>query len=360
MATFSAHSSGPISRLDSGKAHPGSARGKEPGRRQSWLRRLVVGGARRLHEVSFAYPALVKAFRGLQRVGINVTPNHFYWPIPDISDLEIREWPIYPPPAFSKYDLNRQIVFGRELASEYGDECQFSSKPNKSTYHYHNGYFEAVDAEVAYGVVRRSKPSRVVEIGTGYSTRILAAALEKNFECDGVEGRLISVDPNPERFSEKASDHLVEQFPLAVQDLDLEFFDTLERGDILFIDSSHVIAVGSDVVREYLEILPRLRPGVLVHIHDIFLPSDYPRNAVIENLWFWSEQYLLQAFLSFNSAFEVLWGSSAMQIHCPWVLAECFPNWQHSYRSMPKSKRRFVPTLDQDRVWPSSFWMQRV
>ena len=263
-------------------------------------------------------------------------------------------------PSHSKYDLNRQIEFCRELVSQYGAECRFSSTPSENTYHYNNGYFEAVDAEVAYCMVRHCRPARVVGIGTGYSTRVIAAALQKNLERDGFEGRLISVDPNPERFSHNGWQHLVEQIPVAVQDLELEFFDTLESGDVLFIDSSHVVAVGSDVVREYLQILPRLRPGVLVHIHDIFLPSDYPRTAVLENLWFWSEQYLLQAFLSFNSAFEVLWAASAMQIHCAWVLEECFPNWPHSYRQRPKSKQRFVPTLDQDRVWPSSFWMRRI
>lgn len=359
MATSSAHSSRSFSSLEPGKAHL-SPRTGQPRRRESLAKRLVVAGARRLHEVSFAFPALVKAFRGLQRFGINVTPNHFYWPVPDVSELEKREWPIYAVPAHCKYDLNKQIEFGRELVSQYGAECCFSTIPSENAYHYNNGYFETVDAEVAYCMVRHYKPTRVVEIGTGYSTRVIAAALEKNLERDGLEGRLISVDPNPERFAQDGWKHLVEQIPVAVQDLQLEFFDTLESGDVLFIDSSHVVAVGSDVVREYLQILPRLRPGVLVHIHDIFLPSDYPRNAVLENLWFWSEQYLLQAFLSFNSAFEVLWASSAMQIHCPWVLEECFPNWQHSYRLMPKSRRRFVPTLDQDRVWPSSFWMQRL
>ena len=97
-----------------------------------------------------------------------------------------------------------------------------------------------------------------------------------------------------------------------------------------------------------------------MHLHDIFLPSDYPRDAVLNNLWFWSEQYLLQAFLSFNQQFEVLWGSSAMQTYCPSVLEECFPSWKHSYLEMPESKRRFVPTADGERVWPSSFWMRRV
>ena len=99
---------------------------------------------------------------------------------------------------------------------------------------------------------------------------------------------------------------------------------------------------------------------MIVHVHDIFLPSDYPRDAVLSNLCFWSEQYLLQAFLTFNPQFEVLWGSSAMQCYHPDVLLESFPRWEHSYRDMPKAVRQYLPTRDRDRVWPSSFWMRRV
>jgi hypothetical protein len=98
---------------------------------------------------------------------------------------------------------------------------------------------------------------------------------------------------------------------------------------------------------------------VIVHIHDIFLPSDYPRRAVLHNLCFWSEQYLLQAFLSFNTSFQVLWSSSAMQFFHANFLERYFPRWKRSYRLMPKSKRRFIPSVDNERVWPSSFWMRR-
>ena len=305
------------------------------------------------------FTALVKAFRSLQKVGVNVTPNHFYWPVPDLAELEKREWPVYSPPPGCQFDLKKQTELVGELSSRYGPECRFSTEPHESSYHYNNGYFEAVDAEVAYFMVRHFKPARIVEIGTGYSTRVLATALERNSELEGLRGQLVSIDPSPERFLKNGWTSFVVQIPRVIQEVGLEFFDGLQSGDILFIDSSHVVSVGSDVLREYLQILPRLRPGVLIHVHDIFLPSDYPRDAVLNKLWFWSEQYLLQAFLSFNSQFDVLWASSAMQIQNSWVLERCFPRWRHSYRDMPRSKRRFVPTVDQDRVWPSSFWMQR-
>ncbi|MBV9625953.1 MAG: class I SAM-dependent methyltransferase [Acidobacteria bacterium] len=356
MATFSTNTLQTISTLEPEATVVQCA---QAGARRNRAQRLVVAGARVLHEVSFVFYAFVKAFRALQRLGISITPNHYYWPVPDTTELAEREWPIYSPPPDCNFDLKSQVELAAQL-KRYGDECSFSKAPSNGSYHYSNGYFEAVDAEMAYCLVRRYKPARVIEIGTGYSTRILAAALNKNRERDGVEGRLLSVDPSPERFPQNSWRDLVTQVPVPVQRLPLEFFDVLGGGDILFVDSSHVVAVGSDVVHEYLQILPRLRPGVIVHLHDIFLPADYPRQAVLEHLSFWSEQYLLQAFLSFNSAFEVLWAASAMQIHCPWVLDECFPSWQHSYRDMPDTKRRFVPTRDGDRVWPSSFWIRRL
>jgi hypothetical protein len=173
----------------------------------------------------------------------------------------------------------------------------------------------------------------------------------------------VSIDPNPDRFLRNGREGTVIQIPKAIQDMDLRLINELESGDILFIDSSHIIAVGSDVVCEYLEILPRLKPGVIVQFHDIFLPSDYPRDAALKRLCFWSEQYLLHAFLSFNpfnNDFEVLWASSAMYLRHSNVLEQCPPRWAHSYIQMPKSKRRFVPSMDQDHVWPSSFWIRRV
>lgn len=192
-----------------------------------------------------------------------------------------------------------------------------------------------------------------------YSTRLLAAALQKNRE-EGMPGKLITIDPSQERLPGKSMGSRVIIFSQPVQHAAFEIFDKLERGDILFIDSSHVVSTGSDVVREYLEILPRLRPGVTVHLHDIFLPADYPRENVLKHFWFWSEQYLLQAFLSFNSNFKILWASSAMQFSHPSVLDTLVPRWPGSYLRMPKEKRLFIPTCDHNRVWPSSFWMQRL
>ena len=359
MITVSASSSRPGAVLHSADPACKLDQGYQPVR-ASWAKRVFIASARALKGNPLLFSAIVKSFRALQRAGINVTPNHFYWPVPDLTELEAREWCNYAAPPRCEFRLREQAELARHFAQCYLAEYNFNSASGQDAYHYGNGYFESCDAEVAYCMVRHWKPRRIIEIGSGYSTRILAAALRANLWWDGIAGELITVDPNPERLPQNGLGERVSVVAEPVQRIDTRLFKTLMPDDILFLDSSHVVAIGSDVTREYLQILPALNPGVLVHVHDIFLPHDYPRDAVLNNLWFWSEQYLLQAFLSFNSEFEVLWSASALQTCEPKVLEESFPNWKHSYRDIPPSSRQFVPTADQDRVWPSSFWMRRV
>jgi predicted O-methyltransferase YrrM len=318
--------------------------------------------ARRLRENETIASLMTGSFRILQRIGISVTPNHFYWPIPDVAELEKREWPAELPTETFDFRLDRQVNLLHKLAAEYGSEWVFPDQSGRrlGKYHYNNGFFESVDAEIAYSLVRLFKPRRIIEIGTGFSTRVLAAALKANLDRDGAAGELVSIDPIPERLPQNGFSSLVRVMPRRVQDVDLGIFQSLGENDILFIDSSHVVATGSDVVREYLEILPSLRSGVLVHVHDIFLPSDYPREAVLKNMCLWSEQYMLQAFLSFNSSFEVVWASSAMQSFQRHELDAVFPRWKTSYEAFAKSQRRWVPSRDKKRTWPSSFWIRRV
>jgi hypothetical protein len=133
-----------------------------------------------------------------------------------------------------------------------------------------------------------------------------------------------------------------------VEDIDLEFFSQLDSGDILFIDSSHTVKIGGDVNYLFLEVLPRLKPGVIVHVHDIFLPFDYRRDWVMDEFRFWSEQYLLQAFLSFNAEFEVLMCNSYLGLYYLEDLKSTFPNspwWADTRIGVPRGG--------------GSFWMRR-
>jgi hypothetical protein len=317
--------------------------------------------ARKLRESETVLNLMRNAFRMFQRIGITVSPNHYYWPVPDFRALESRKWPAEVEPVGLDLRVSRQLDFLQTVVPQYQAEWATESSPFFSVgYNRSNGFFETVDAEIAYCLVRHYKPRRIVEVGGGYSSRVMAAALGLNLKLDGVRGELITIDPYPDRVPQKALSDRVRLIPQTIQNVDLDVFLSLEGGDFLFLDSSHVVGIGSDVVREYLEIVPRVAPGVIIHAHDIFIPADYPREAVLHNLAFWSEQYLLQALLMSNPQFEVLWGSSCMQSRATTALEAAFPHWQHSYRNMPARKRRFLPTRDGDHVWPSSFWIRKL
>jgi len=314
---------------------------------------------RKLRTNDFCFSAMVSAFKKLQGLGISVGPNHFYWPVPDLDSLD---HPSLNAEALNQgvdFRFGRQLEFLQQVSEQYEREWTFPDEPRPGQrYHYNNGFFETVDAEMAYSFVRHFKPARIIEVGGGYSTRLLSEAVRSNFKQDGVKAEHITIDPCLDRLREPSLNGDVHILQRPVQHVDLDLFSSLQEGDILFLDSSHVVSVGSDVVYEYLGVLPRLNKGVLVHAHDIFLPFDYPRDLV-DNLSFWSEQYLLTAFLRFNSCFEVLWSSSAMQGFHREVLDSTFPRWKGSYKKLPKEVRRFVPRCGHDRIWPSSFWMRR-
>jgi hypothetical protein len=300
------------------------------------------------------------AFRMFQRVGVSITPRHFYWPIPDLNALTAKKWTECSISEGVDLRLNRQLQL---LESGFlAPQCEVNFGETASSceheFHFNNGYFERVDAEMAYSMVRQFRPRKIIEIGSGHSTRLMAAALLRNHE-EGAPGELIGIEPHPSPVLKNGFPGFSELILKRVQDVPLNMFLSLEAGDILFIDSSHVVSVGSDVVHEILKILPKLKPGVLVHVHDIFMPADYPEKFVMTNLCFWGEQYMLEAFLSFNRAFDILWASSAMQFYHRETLERHFPAWVGSFERMSPAMQVFTPTLDGKNVWPCSLWMQK-
>ena len=191
-------------------------------------------------------------------------------------------------------------------------------------------------------MIRYLKPRRIFEIGSGNSTYLSAEALLKNAEEGDHECELVAFEPYPNDVLKAGFPGLSKLITAKIQDISLSEFSKLKPSDILFIDSSHVLKIGSDVRYEYLEILPRLNKGVVVHAHDIFLPSEYPREWVLKNHWFWTEQYLLQAFQAFNDSFEVLWAASHMHLKQPEKLETSFSSY------------------DRTKTWPGSFWMKKI
>ncbi len=174
---------------------------------------------------------------------------------------------------------------------------QYRSELPNLDFDFHNAFFSGFDAVVYYSLIRHLQPNRVIEIGGGYSTRIAAQAMARN-----AKGRLTCIEPYPEARLLDGSLNL-ELIQKRVEEINVDFFNCLDANDILFIDSSHTVKFGSDVCYEFLELLPRLRPGVWIHVHDIFFPHDYPAEWLLDRRLALNEQYLLEAFLSFNQRF---------------------------------------------------------
>lgn len=227
----------------------------------------------------------------LDRYGYHLRPIHYYEPIPDFRSITTeqlerrREFPAI------DFDWPEQLGLLRELVS-YRDELGNTD--------FQNDYFNGFDAAVYYSLIRHLKPARVIEIGSGYSTRFAHKAISRN--ANG--GKLTCIEPHPEERLNSLRLN-VDVIQKRVEDVEVDFFSQLEANDILFIDSSHTVKFGSDVCYEFLEVLPALRPGVWVHVHDVFFPHDYPAEWILKRRLALNEQYLLEAFLSFNREFQV-------------------------------------------------------
>ena len=259
-----------------------------------------------------------------EKHGFHVTPVHFYQPIPDTQSLPDALWNTRS--ELVGIDMNDafQLDLLRNHFPRFRSEYdQFPAEPTGEPiqFHHNNGLFDGTDALVAYCMIRHFQPRLIIEVGSGFSSLISAEAIAKN-----KNSALICIEPFPRQFLRDGFPGLRSLIEKKVQDIDLEFFSQLREGDILFIDSSHTVKIAGDVNYLFLEVLPRLKPGVIVHVHDIFLPFDYRRDWVMDELRFWTEQYLLQAFLSFNSEFEVLIANAYLGHRYMEDLKTAFPN----------------------------------
>ncbi len=282
-----------------------------------------------------------------ERHGFHVTPVHFYQPIPDTQNLPKTLWDT--PSTLPGIDMNESMqrnLLRKDFRSFQNEYEQFPTEPaaSPSRFHFNNGLFDGIDALLAYCMVRHFQPRLIIEIGSGYSSLLLGEAVAKN-----AQSKLTCIEPFPQEFLKSGFPGLHRLIEKKVEEIEVEFFSELNSGDVLFIDSSHTVKIGGDVNYLFLEVLPRLKPGVIVHIHDIFLPFDYRRDWVVDEFRFWGEQYLLHAFLTFNSEFEVLMASSYMAHKYLDDLKAAFPSLENLGTSSPNSAK-----------WGGgSFWMRR-
>ena len=226
----------------------------------------------------------------------------------------------------------------------YGDELLelpvADPRDGSPRFYYDNPSFGSGDAEILYSMVRHFRPRRIIEVGCGYSTLLIQQARTVNL-AEGHATEHVCIEPYEFPWLERVGlSRLVRD---RIENVPPALFDSLERNDVLFIDSSHVIRAAGDVCYEILSLLPRLKPGVIVHFHDIHLPFDYPADLITRHRLYWTEQYMLQAFLAFNPAFRTLCAVRYLAHYHAHALDEACP----IFASQPGRQ-------------PGSYWIQRV
>lgn len=274
------------------------------------------------------------AHAALRAIGVLPIRNHYYEPYVSTlkrSPAEERDLPGI------DFRIDAQLSLLAEF--RYIDELLAFPIEQKrpDEFFYHNRFFESGDAEALYSMVRHFKPKTVIEVGAGYSSLLISAATRQN----RVACHHVCVEPFPRPWLASIGAELLRQ---PVETLDPGFVDVLGEGDMLFIDSSHVIRPQGDVLFLYQRVLPRLKSGVLVHVHDVFTPRDYLGEWILQDRRLWNEQYLLEGVLADNDRYEVVLALNMLSHHARNSLAAAFP----VYRSEAKSRE------------PGSFWIRRL
>lgn len=237
---------------------------------------------------------------------------HFYSPVPDIEDLKMRKvFDFRSEMPGIDFRIHSQIELLTQLGGLFAEECQWplhQADAPQNEFYLKNSSFSYGCAASTHCIIRNYKPKNVIEIGSGMSSLVISKAIQLNKSADGAPCHYVIVDPYP-------GDNIINK-KFTVDELDVnrvellktDFFNRLKADDILFIDSGHCVRIGGDVNYLFLEILPRLNPGVIIHIHDIAMPYEYSKTYLLSENFrqLWTEQYLLQSFLGFNDQFQIM------------------------------------------------------
>ena len=252
----------------------------------------------------------------LRKYGGFVPPGHFYSPIPSLDEVALREDVIFNriPRKVPGIDLNTEEQMDMFASfKEYYDELPFKAdKTDSLRYFFENPTYSYSDAILLYCMMRHAQPKRIIEIGSGYSSCVILDTNEiffnNNISCTFIE-------PYPqllESLIKENDKERIEIIPTKLQEVDLSKFACLSSGDILFVDSTHVSKVDSDVNHIFFEILPSLSNEVYIHFHDIFYPFEYPKEWIYAGRA-WNENYILRAFLQYNSAFKIIFYNTFLE-----------------------------------------------
>lgn len=275
---------------------------------------------RLLKEISF------QAFKLASRAGVYLLPVHYYVPLANVHQLEKTQsvWARKSDLPGVASDLDGQAENLRRICMPFQNEYAGNQTYREAVERHFGPGYGYIEAQALHGVMRHYHPRRVIEVGSGVSTYCMLKALELNEQETGQTFNLTCVEPYPSKPLRALGRAKLIQAP--VQTVPFENFKELASGDLLFIDSSHVVKPGGDVNYLILDVLPRLAPGVIVHFHDIYLPYDYPRD-VLRTYFQWMETSLLRAYLIHNEHVRIVFCLSQLHYDRQEVLKQVFPEY---------------------------------
>ena len=296
---------------------------------------------------------LFRVFLLLDRAGVHLLPKHFYSPVPDYAWLRANQEVWTAPSSLPGVDWNLDAQF--EWLAE---TCRDYYMDVKGLHFFHgltNGEwglgYGAIESQILHCFIRKWKPQRIVEIGSGVSTMCMQHAAEMNRAAGGQMPEITCIEPFPSAALRQKTDD-IRLIPELCQTVPASVFAGLSSGDFLFVDSSHAVKLGSDVIRIYLDIIPRLAPGVFIHIHDVYLPYLYPRDALFKPFG-WQETALLLALLINNDRLEVLSCLAALHYDRSSQLRQILSDY-----AAADGFRGLALSANPSGNFPSSFWLQ--
>ena len=283
------------------------------------------------------------------RLGLIVLPKHFYVPFPDLRELRRTrpQWATRSEMRGIHIDLDAQIETLRRLVLPFEPEYRGNPWFLDGTRNACGPGFGYVEAQALHGFLRGAKPARIIEVGSGVSTACMLAAARLN-AAQGSPASITCVEPFPSAWLRRAPVQLVQR---KVEAVGTALFEELQGGDFLFVDSTHAVRIGGDVVFIINEILPRLQPGVFVHFHDIYFPYDFQRDAD-RSLFQWLETAMLHAYLADNQRVSILFCLSHLHYDRTEALKQVFPEYQ------PDPERGGLSIKKTEGHFPSSLYLK--
>lgn len=246
--------------------------------------------------------------RLVERCGFRLEPLNYYSPLNSLQFLEDNR-DLWSPsvPLDIDWRVEHQLEVAREVSRYIPELADIPDHAGcGSEFYWQNDFWNSADALVQYGLLRSRKPAKLIEVGCGFSSLLAARALRKNLEENRERTTDVTlIEPYPRRELLDKLPRPWRQVATILQRCPFEWFEGLRAGDVLFYDGSHCCHTASDVNWFFFQVLPRLGEGVLIHLHDIFFPRDYPEPWLLERLQSWNEQFVLQAFLMHNSVYRV-------------------------------------------------------